>query len=268
MFLHRLSQDRPEAAETLRGLGGEPRSGRNRANLTSSAGATEWTYVYEPYGTARTETRVNNKAPVSPMKFDGQYFDSATSLYHLRARQYDAAAGRFLALDPIPNAVQELLHSPYIYADDQPTVLVDPSGMWTGGICGSIGGTIFHISIHSKGCVVVSSSGQLGITGSGGPGYSTAKFASLGASATLQVSSAPCVEDLGGPFIGGGGTGEGITPVGGVFAGTSRGHVVGGAEGGVGIRATPAAEGVPRCRGLERPKAARLVLGASRLAAL
>ncbi|MDQ5821251.1 MAG: DUF6531 domain-containing protein [Actinomycetota bacterium] len=98
------------------------------ANLTSSTGATQWTYVYEPYGTARTETKVNNKAPVSPMKFTGQYFDSASSLYHLRARQYDATLGRFLALDPIPASTQKPVVSPYAYADARPTVLVDPSG--------------------------------------------------------------------------------------------------------------------------------------------
>jgi RHS repeat-associated protein len=98
------------------------------ANLTSSVGATQWSYVYEPYGTARTETKVNNKAPVSPMKFNGQYFDSATSLYHLRARQYDATIGRFLALDPVPAVTQKPVVSPYAYADARPTVLGDPSG--------------------------------------------------------------------------------------------------------------------------------------------
>lgn len=98
------------------------------ANLTSSSGATQWTYVYEPYGTARTETKVNNKAPVSPLKFNGQYFDSATSLYHLRARQYDPALGRFLSLDPVPAGTQKPAVSLYAYADARPTVLVDPSG--------------------------------------------------------------------------------------------------------------------------------------------
>ena len=97
-------------------------------NLSSSTGATEWTDSYEPYGAVHSETKNDTKAPANVMKFDGQYLD-ATGLYHLRARQYDTATGRFSTIDPLRPGPGSLYWSTYTYADDQPTTLVDPSGM-------------------------------------------------------------------------------------------------------------------------------------------
>ncbi|MDX6400379.1 MAG: hypothetical protein QOF27_985 [Gaiellaceae bacterium] len=205
------------------------------ANLTSSAGATQWTYVYEPYGIARTETKVNNKAPVSPMKFNGQYFDSATSLYHLRARQYDPALGRFLSLDPVAGSTEKPFVSAYAYGDDAPTVLSDPSGLWTIGICGGVSVTVFHVSIQSKGCVVGSTHGQFGITGSGGATSSESRFGGLSATTGTQVSNARCIEDLSGAFVGASASQGGLGPQGDVFGGASRGRPVVGGELGVGL---------------------------------
>lgn len=54
-------------------------------NVTSSSGATQWTYGYEPFGLTRTETPTGGP-PSNVMKFTGEYLDP-TGLYHLRARQ-------------------------------------------------------------------------------------------------------------------------------------------------------------------------------------
>jgi RHS repeat-associated protein len=62
------------------------------------------------------------------MRFAGEYEDT-TGLYHLRARQYDPSVGRFTALDPLPNPVKSPYMSAYVYANDRPTVLTDPSGL-------------------------------------------------------------------------------------------------------------------------------------------
>ncbi len=93
------------------------------SNLTSTNGAKQWTYVYEPYGAVKTETKNNASAPPNFLKFTGEYFDP-TGLYHLRARQYDPATGRFGARDPLPTAA-----SAYTYVGNRPAVLVDPSGL-------------------------------------------------------------------------------------------------------------------------------------------
>lgn len=97
-------------------------------NLTSSAGATEWTYTYEPFGSARTTTQNDPNAPTNPMQFTGELQDTTTGLYDLRARQYDTTTGRFLNQDPAPQTGNEGL-SAYTYANDQPLTYTDPSGM-------------------------------------------------------------------------------------------------------------------------------------------
>ena len=56
-------------------------------NMTSSSGATRWTWAYDAFGAVRTETPFGS-APENFMKFAGEYLDP-TGLYHLRARQYD-----------------------------------------------------------------------------------------------------------------------------------------------------------------------------------
>lgn len=96
-------------------------------NLTSATGVTQWTDTYEPYGAIRTETQNATGAPTNPIKFTGEYLDP-TALYYLRARQYDATTGRFLSTDSGPRCLSRPSVSTYAYANDQPTILVDPSG--------------------------------------------------------------------------------------------------------------------------------------------
>jgi RHS repeat-associated protein len=97
------------------------------ANLTSANGTSEWTYSYEPFGVARTATKNDPNAPTNPMQFTGEYID-ANGLYNLRARQYDTMTGRFTAPDPAPNRSGVSATSSYVYANDRPTVMIDPSG--------------------------------------------------------------------------------------------------------------------------------------------
>jgi RHS repeat-associated protein len=97
-------------------------------NITSPSGATEWTYAYEPYGATRTSTQNDGSAPANTVGFTGELRDE-TGLYDMRARMYEPSTGRFLGLDPLaPNASDPAI-SAYAYANNQPTVLSDPSGM-------------------------------------------------------------------------------------------------------------------------------------------
>jgi RHS repeat-associated protein len=97
------------------------------ANLTSSSGATQWTWSYEPFGSIRTEQKASGSQPDNFMRFTGEYLDP-TGLYYLRARQYDPASGRFLARDPAAPSQTAPQVSSFAYVLDRPTVLVDPSG--------------------------------------------------------------------------------------------------------------------------------------------
>lgn len=96
-------------------------------NLTSQTGATQWTYDYEPYGITRTETKAQGTQPSNLVKFTGEYQDP-TGLYHLRARQYDPTAGRFLSIDPAGQTAGGSAITAYAYTGNRPTLMIDPSG--------------------------------------------------------------------------------------------------------------------------------------------
>lgn len=108
------------------------------SNLTSSAGATQWTYAYEPFGPKRTETKNVPSAPANQLQYSGEYLDSTTSLYNLRARQYDPGVARMLSTDPVAPSIDDPYVSAYAYANQRPTVLADPSGMFGCGVFSGI----------------------------------------------------------------------------------------------------------------------------------
>jgi RHS repeat-associated protein len=109
-------------------------------NVTNASGSKQWTYVWEPFGTKLTETKNSSSAPTNLMRFAGEYVDTATSLYHLRARQYDPATGRFLATDPLTQPRTDPYVSSYVYADNRPTLFIDPSGLDSDSPSSSCGG--------------------------------------------------------------------------------------------------------------------------------
>jgi RHS repeat-associated protein len=93
------------------------------ANTTSSTGAVQRTWSYEPFGLVRTQS---GSSPTNLWQFTGEYADP-TGLYHLRARQYEPASGRFLGRDVVE--AWPAAHSAFTYVGNQPTVLVDPTGL-------------------------------------------------------------------------------------------------------------------------------------------
>jgi RHS repeat-associated protein len=102
--------------------------------LTSSTGATETLTLYEPYGAVHSQTNVDPNAPSIPLGFQSQYLDG-TGSYHLGARQLDPTTGTFQSVDPIDQPSTGPLQSAYLYVGDQPTVLIDPSGLWGFSAC-------------------------------------------------------------------------------------------------------------------------------------
>ncbi|MEV1046469.1 RHS repeat-associated core domain-containing protein [Streptomyces sp. NPDC049916] len=86
------------------------------------------TYAYTPQGESRegTAERVGQ-----PYRFAAGYLDP-TGLYHLEARYYDPATGRFTQPDPSGQEV-----NPYLYAEGDPKNKIDPGGL---SVLGCIGG--------------------------------------------------------------------------------------------------------------------------------
>jgi RHS repeat-associated protein len=69
----------------------------------------------------------------NPFRYTGQYQDSESGLYYLRARYYDPATQQFLSRDPLAN----LTGTAYAYAGGSPVNGVDPSGLankWAEGV--------------------------------------------------------------------------------------------------------------------------------------
>lgn len=95
--------------------------------MTSATGSSQIAVEYEPFGIARTEVADDPIEEGPMMKFAGEVVD-ATSLYHLRARQYDPSTGRFLSIDPIEPGRMNGVTSRYVYAGDRPTTQIDPTG--------------------------------------------------------------------------------------------------------------------------------------------
>ncbi len=89
--------------------------------LTDSSGTVQNTYTYDPYGktTNATGTIQNN------LLYAGQYFDSESTLYYLRARYYDPTTAQLMTVDPALAATAES----YAYATGDPINQTDPSGL-------------------------------------------------------------------------------------------------------------------------------------------
>ncbi|MGC2375261.1 MAG: RHS repeat-associated core domain-containing protein [Solirubrobacteraceae bacterium] len=89
--------------------------------LTDATGAVQATYSYTPYGSVASST-----GPAStPLLYAGQYRDSESGLYYLRARYYDPVTGQFLTVDPAVATTK----ARYGYAGENPLNWTDPSGL-------------------------------------------------------------------------------------------------------------------------------------------
>jgi RHS repeat-associated protein len=149
-------------------------------NLTSATGQVQWTYSYEPFGSALSETKNDVTAPTNPMRFAGEYFDS-TGLYHLRARQFDSTTGRFLGTDPAPVAITDPYVSSYVYANNRPTSLIDPTGM--GPVAGHGGGN--PVPTCRAFCMLGAA-----VVATGGPAATVAEVVAAAAATTAGAAAA------------------------------------------------------------------------------
>jgi RHS repeat-associated protein len=110
--------------------------------------------AYQPFGELRSFGVV---ADPPGLAFTGQFVDAATGLYHLRARQYDAATGRFLTTDPLAPRLSDPYVAAYVYAGNQPIRFTDPSGkcfIVCGAIVGAVIGGVVSAITYTAGTVL------------------------------------------------------------------------------------------------------------------
>ena len=111
--------------------------------LTSQTGTVAATFTYDAYGnlTGRTGTAD------TPLRWNGQYQDTDTGLYYLRARYYDPATAQFLTRDPLV----ALTGSAYGYGGGNPLNAADPSGL----MCFSVNCLLTDAAVVAAGVAVV-----------------------------------------------------------------------------------------------------------------
>ncbi|RLA59831.1 MAG: hypothetical protein DRQ89_13575, partial [Epsilonproteobacteria bacterium] len=86
------------------------------------------TYTYDAFG---VEVDRSGRTP-NRYLYTGEQYDSNVGFYYLRARYYDHLNGRFTSRDPFVGSIYdpESLHK-YLYANANPVMYTDPSGMRT-----------------------------------------------------------------------------------------------------------------------------------------
>jgi RHS repeat-associated protein len=98
---------------------------------------------YYPFGLKHNSYNVDNFQPEYKYKFIGREWQDELGLnmYDLRARQYDPAIARFVAVDPLTDEDEQLDKSNYAYAWNDPIKYNDPDGEcpWcVGAILGAV----------------------------------------------------------------------------------------------------------------------------------
>lgn len=96
--------------------------------LVSNTGVVQRDIDYDPFGNVRSEVATPASAPTTALKFTGSLTDE-TGRQYLHARTLDPKIGRFDQPDPLDPLAGETALSPYTYANNAPTTLVDPTGL-------------------------------------------------------------------------------------------------------------------------------------------
>jgi RHS repeat-associated protein len=113
------------------------------ALVDTTTGAVQERYAYDPYGKASVLTP--NFTPRSNSLFgwvylhQGERFDTITSLYNFRHRDYSAALGRWMQTDPKGYEAGD--SNLYRFVFDNPSTLTDPQGLGCGCSSDSTAGT-------------------------------------------------------------------------------------------------------------------------------
>lgn len=99
--------------------------------LSNNSGAATNSYAYEPFGKSTANGTLAN-----PFQFTGRENDG-TGLYYYRARYYNPHLGRFLNEDPLRFGGGDI--NLFAYANNNPVILTDPSGLLSAGLSGPPG---------------------------------------------------------------------------------------------------------------------------------
>lgn len=111
---------------TVEYLHGDERGSIIAASLEN--GSYSWYQIFDEYGYESDKVAQTNVSQVSTrFAYAGEYQDSTTGLYNLRARWYEPETASFLNIDPALGMTGEA----YSYASANPLAFTDPLGLWS-----------------------------------------------------------------------------------------------------------------------------------------
>jgi RHS repeat-associated protein len=100
--------------------------------LADGNGAEIAEFEYDSFGNLRRSQGNDLGLTGGDFRFQGQWLESNTDLYHFRARYYDPETGRFVSRDPVEIIEYEPESSnPYQFVYNNPHIYLDPSGEFT-----------------------------------------------------------------------------------------------------------------------------------------
>jgi RHS repeat-associated protein len=113
----------------------QPRFNRNQqysiTGVRDGGGAVVERYAYSAYGQVTiadaSGSVISDSAIANRYTYAGREWDEGLSLYHYRARTYDAVGGRFVSRDPIGFVGSP--HLLYEFIDASPLQFTDPTGL-------------------------------------------------------------------------------------------------------------------------------------------
>jgi RHS repeat-associated protein len=88
--------------------------------LADTSGNVTKGYRYDAFGVERNPDKNDD----NPWRYCGEYFDSSSGTYYLRARYYNPSIGCFLTEDPAHARLNW-----YTYANNNPIMFIDPNGL-------------------------------------------------------------------------------------------------------------------------------------------
>ena len=164
--------------------------------LTDNTGAVTATFSYTPYGALTGKTGTAD----TPLRWNGQYQDSDTDLYYLRARYYDPTTGEFLTRDPLAALTQMA----YGYAANNPLNLADPLGLdwynpfsWSGRTWATVGVVAGGIALAATGVGVAVDAGAIAGASAETIGTVAGYTALTSGGVATATDAVPCVESFG-----------------------------------------------------------------------
>ncbi len=118
--------------------------------LTDSTGNVTATFTYDAYGSLTASTG----PATTPLLYTGQYRDTESGFYYLRARYYDPTTAQFLTQDPRVSQTG----APYNYTSGNPLNRTDPTGQdFLGLTCDICGQALNAVGISCDTCGQVAS---------------------------------------------------------------------------------------------------------------